>query len=152
MVRDGDARVIDVEFATFGPMAYDTGNVVANLAFARTAAAARGEAALAALVDQDAADYWDALTDEVRVLWPRTEPWRELFVADLLRDTARYAATELVRRVVGLAHVADVDALPDGVRLTAQTVLVARARRLSAAPETPSFAELWARVAQEETP
>jgi 5-methylthioribose kinase len=152
MVRDGDARVIDVEFATFGPMAYDTGNVVANLAFARTAAAARGDGALAALVDQDAADYWDALTDEARGLWPATEPWREQFLDDLRRDTARYAATELVRRLVGLAHVTDIDTLPDGVRLGAQTMLVARARSLSAAPETPSFAELWARTAQEETP
>lgn len=152
MVRDGDARVIDVEFATFGPMAYDTGNVVANLALARAAALGRGEPGLAGQIDGDAEDYWSALTDEVGVLWPVTEPWREQFLDELRRDTARYASTEMVRRLVGLAHVTDIDTLPDGARLAAQTAVVARARRLALSPDTPTFTELWARAAQEESP
>jgi len=151
MVRDGDARVIDVEFATFGPMAYDTGNVVANLALARIASSARRELDLAALLDADARDFWTSLTDEARALWPATEPWREQFLAALRRDTARYASTEMLRRLVGLAHVSDIDTLPDGVRLTAQTAVVACARRLCATPDVPTFADLWAMAAQEES-
>jgi 5-methylthioribose kinase len=151
MVRDGDARVIDVEFATFGPMAYDTGNVVANLAMARVAAAARGDAGLAHALDGDAADFWAALTDEVQHLWPSSEPWRDRFLDALRRDTARYAATEMVRRLVGLAHVADIDTLPDGVRLTAQTAVARGARRLSTTSDVP-FPDLWALAACEESP
>jgi 5-methylthioribose kinase len=151
MVRDGDARVIDVEFATFGPMAFDTGNVIANLAMARVAAAARGDAVLARALDDDALDFWAALTDEVERLWPSTEPWRDQFLDGLRRDTARYAATEMVRRLVGLAHVADIDTLPDGIRLTAQTAVARGARRLSTTPDVP-FPELWALAAREESP
>jgi 5-methylthioribose kinase len=151
MVRDGDARVIDVEFATFGPMAYDTGNVVANLAMARIAAAARGDAALAGALDADAADFWAALTDEMRRLWPSTEPWCDQFLDALRRDTARYAATEMVRRLVGLAHVADIESLPDGIRLTAQTAVARGARLLSTTPDVP-FPDLWALAAHEEAP
>lgn len=152
MVRPGDPRVIDAEFATFGPMAYDTGNVVGNLALARTAAAARGDLELARALDGDAADYWAALVDGLDRLWPRTEPWFDRFTAALLHDTARYASTEMVRRLVGLAHVRDIDALPDGARLRAQTAVVAGARRLSSAGPLPEFAELWALAAQEEMP
>jgi 5-methylthioribose kinase len=151
MVRDGDARVIDVEFATFGPMAFDTGNVIANLAMARVAAAARGDAGLARALDEDSMDFWAALTDEVKRLWPSTEPWRDQFLDALRRDTARYAATEMVRRLVGLAHVADIDTLPDGIRLTAQTAVARGARRLSTTPDVP-FPELWALAAREESP
>lgn len=152
MVRDGDARVIDVEFATFGPMAYDTGNVVANLALARTAAVARREHELATALDRDADDYWSALTHEVHRLWPSSEPWRERFLDELRCDTARYASTEMLRRLVGLAHVSDIDTLPDGVRLTAQTAVVRGARRLYANPDVPAFADLWAMAAREESP
>lgn len=152
MVREGDPRVIDVEFATFGPMAYDTGNLVANLALARTAALARGDRELARALDGDATDFWDSLTQEVGRLWPSTEPWGERFLAALLADTARYASTEMLRRLVGLAHVTDIDSLPDGVRLTAQTAVVRAARRLSSVGPVPEFAELWALAAQEEMP
>lgn len=152
MVRDGDARVIDVEFATFGPMAYDTGNVVANLALARIAAVARGEPELASALDGDADDYWSALTDEVLRLWPSSEPWQERFLRELRRDTARYACTEMLRRLVGLAHVTDIDTLPDGVRLCAQNAVVRGARRLCANPAVPAFADLWAMAAREESP
>lgn len=151
MVRDGSAKVIDVEFATFGPMAYDTGNVLANLALARIAADVRGDAALAAALDGDVADYWAALTDELCRLWPATEPWREQFLATLLRDSARFASTEMLRRLVGLAHVTDIDTLPDGVRLTAQTAVVRGARRLSAHPDVPAVSELWTTAVSEES-
>ncbi len=151
MVRDGEARVIDVEFATFGPMAYDTGNVVANLALARISAAERGDQHLAAHLDEDAEDYWAALSEEIVALWPATEPWRERFLEQLQRDTARYTSTEMLRRLVGLAHVRDIDTLPEGVRLRAQTAAVRGARRLCTEPDVPAFADLWAMAAREES-
>lgn len=150
MVRDGDLRVIDLEFATWGPMAYDTGNVVANLALARIARRVGGTGDATAL-DRDAAAFWSALTDELKRLWPRDEPWLDRFIAALLVDTARYASTEMVRRMVGLAHVADVDELPDDVRLVAQTAAVRGARALQGQSAVATFDDVWARCAGEET-
>lgn len=145
MVADSDARVIDPEFAFFGPMAYDTGNVVANLAFAAIRHQELGND-FADVVTTYAADFWAALTEEIRLLWPPTQPWDRIFVAELLRDTGRYAATELVRRVVGLAHVVDIDSLDDAQRLRAQRRAVAGARSVALGPPVRTLEDLWERV------
>jgi 5-methylthioribose kinase len=151
MVADGDARVIDPEFAFFGPMAYDTGNVVANLAFAAIRHQELGNSAFADRVTGYARAFWDALTDEVRRIWPATQPWDAIFLADLLEDTGRYAATELVRRVVGLAHVTDIDSLDDEPRLCAQHRAVAGARSIALGPPVRTLDDLWNRMTTKET-
>ncbi|MDQ2754976.1 MAG: S-methyl-5-thioribose kinase [Actinomycetota bacterium] len=152
MVADGDARMIDPEFAFFGPMAYDTGNVLANLGFSAIAHEEMGNASFAGTVTGYAHEFWDALSDEVRHVWPAGQPWVEPFLAELLADSARYAATELVRRMVGLAHVVDVDSLPPSPRLHAQERAVAGARSLALGPPVRTLTDLWTRITTEETP
>ncbi|MGN6599041.1 MAG: S-methyl-5-thioribose kinase [Actinomycetes bacterium] len=149
MVADGDARVIDPEFAFIGPMGYDTGNVVANLAFSAVAHQELGDG-FAPHVDEYLTDFWAALSDEVRQIWPKDHPWDEIFLSNLLADTARYAATELVRRIVGLAHVIDIDSLPDGPRLRAQQRCIAAARSLLLGPPVRSLHDLWSRATTED--
>jgi 5-methylthioribose kinase len=95
--------------------------------------------------------FWEALTDEVRLIWPATEPWDAIFLADLLEDTGRYAATELVRRVVGLAHVTDIDSLDDERRLRAQRRAVAGARSIALGPPVRTLDDLWNRMTTKET-
>jgi len=150
MVAPGDARVIDHEFAFFGPMGYDTGNVVANLAFSSIAHREQGHVEFAGQVSGYAQEFWNALVAEVRELWPRPEPWAEIFLGDLLRDTGRYAATELVRRIVGLAHVADIDSLEDDLRLRAQRRCIAAARSVVLGPAPRTITDLWTRLTTEE--
>ncbi len=151
MVADRDTRVIDPEFAFFGPMAYDTGNVVANLAFAAIRHQELGQDAFADTVTGYAHEFWQALTDEVRVVWPSSQPWDAIFVANLLADTGRYAATELVRRIVGLAHVIDIDTLDDAARLRAQRRAVAGARSIALGPAVRTLDDLWNRMTTKET-
>jgi len=151
MVADDDARVIDPEFAFFGPMAYDTGNVVANLAFAAIRHQELGDERFADTVTGYAHQFWESLTDEVRAVWPATQPWDQIFVANLLADTGRYAATELVRRIVGLAHVADIDTLDDSARLRAQRRAVAGARSIALGPAVRTLDDLWNRMTTKET-
>jgi 5-methylthioribose kinase len=152
MVADNDARVIDPEFAFFGPMAYDTGNVVANLAFASLRHQEMGNRVFAERVTTYAVQFWEALTEEIRLIWPRTQPWHAMFLADLLKDTGRYAATELVRRIVGLAHVADIDTLDDEPRLRAQIRAVAAARSIALGPPARTLEDLWNRMTTLEVP
>lgn len=151
MVADGDARVIDLEFAFFGPMAYDTGNLVANLAFSAIRHQEIGQDSFAQRVTGYAHQFWQALTDEVRIVWPAAQPWDPIFIANLLADTGRYAATELVRRIVGLAHVADIDTLDDAARLRAQRRAVAGARSIALGPAVRTFDDLWNRMTTKET-
>lgn len=151
MVTDHDARVIDPEFACIGPMAYDTGNVVANLAFASLRHQELGNTGFVERVTSYVHDFWQALVEEIRVMWPRRQPWDQIFVASLLRDTGRYAATELVRRVVGLAHVVDIDSLDDDRRLRAQVRAVAGARSVTLGPSPQTLDDLWNRMTTKET-
>ncbi len=152
LVADHDARAFDLEFAFFGPMAYDTGNVLANLVFAAIGHEERGNPDFAAVVGGYAREFWTALDEEVRQLWPAHQPWEEAFLARLLADSARYAATELVRRMVGLAHVADIDSLPPDARLRAQRRCVAGARSLALGSPVRTLSDLWSRATTEETP
>ncbi|MNG24930.1 Methylthioribose kinase [compost metagenome] len=39
--------------------------------------------------------------------------YQDYFLANLLRDTVGFAGAKMVRRVVGLAHVADIDKIED---------------------------------------
>ena len=150
LVRDGDTRVIDLEFAFFGPIAFDPGLLLANLAFSRIAHAASGEVEICARVDRAAAEFWSALAEECRRLWRPTEPWLARFLGSLIADAARFAGMEMIRRVVGLAHVKDIDSLPQPLRFNAQHSAVAGGRALILGPPCTDFEELWARATQEE--
>jgi 5-methylthioribose kinase len=150
LVAPSDARAFDHEFAFLGPMGFDTGNVLANLALARTAHAAAGDEAFAARLDVAAQAFWEAFADGVRRLWPAGEPWREPFLAGVLADSAGYAGVEVLRRLVGLAHVADVDGLAPAPREAAQRAAAACGRALLLGGAATSFDDLWTRATSEE--
>ncbi|MDA8392268.1 MAG: S-methyl-5-thioribose kinase [Actinomycetota bacterium] len=145
MVAPGDARVIDPEFAFFGPMAFDVGSLLGNLALSRSAHAASGSGFVGAL-DEAAGEFWEGFRDEAARSWPTGEPWREQFFASLIGRSARFAGAEMVRRTFGLAHVADIDSLGQPAREKAQRAAIASARELMTGPAPTSFGELWTRA------
>ena len=93
-VKQDSTRVFDPEFAFYGPMGYDIGNVVANMIFAWDNGRAAGA---------------DAFCD-----WCLKAPgFKEFYLESVLSDTAAYAGTELIRRTVGMANVKDVTTIAD---------------------------------------
>lgn len=119
-------KVIDPEFAYYGPMGFDIGAVIANLLlnFAGREGLNETEADRADfrryLLDT-IRDVWSAFEREFRGLWDkhtvdrmaRTPGFQDVYIAQLLQDTFGYAGCKMVRRVVGLAHVADIDKIAD---------------------------------------
>ncbi|GGO79661.1 methylthioribose kinase [Marinobacterium nitratireducens] len=125
-VDAGATRVIDAEFAFFGPIAFDVGSMIGNLLLdyaGQTELA--GEAA-----ERDA--YRDWLLDAVREFWNtfaqrfgdlmssstadptlKLPAYRETYLAELLSQSLGFAGTELIRRTVGLAPVLDLEAIED---------------------------------------
>jgi len=123
-VTSESTKVIDPEFAFYGPAGYDIGNVIANLIFAYLHADAQ---------IQDAAQkdiYKDWLTGtiiEIIDLFSKkfTATWKEhvtertanypgfaeYYLASVLTDTAAVTGCELCRRIIGLAHVADITSI-----------------------------------------
>lgn len=143
MARPGDTRVIDLEFAFFGPFGFDPGVLLANLALSRLAHEAVGASFFARVVDGYARDYWTALVDGISRRWDPAEPWYHRFLSQFLSAAGRFAGMEMVRRVVGLAHAKDLDVLADAPRLVAQTRALGGGRALMVRPPVRTFDELW---------
>jgi 5-methylthioribose kinase len=151
LARPHDIRIIDPEFAFFGPVGFDPGVLLGNLAMSRLAHQAAGREHAASVIDTAARDYWQAFADEAARRWSATEPWFARFLARVLADAARFAGMEMIRRIVGLAHVRDIDSLPPTARFRAQESSLAGGRALVLGGRCPSFDDLWQRATQEET-
>ena len=127
-----DIRVIDSEFAFFGPIGFDVGLFMANLVLGAVSQAGHAP---------DPAEYrerrtylrrqmhscWTTFAAEFRqqLRGAQGPSWRErdfqdAFLRSVLQDAAGYAGCELIRRTVGFAHVLDYDSLqPEAARLSA---------------------------------
>lgn len=120
-------KVIDPEFAYYGPIGFDVGAIIANflLNFAGQEHWTTDEG--------QRADFRRYLTDTVRDIWIQFESkfrslWEEhnvdrmaasapgyqnYYMENLLKDTVGFAGCKIVRRIVGLSHVSDIDRIPD---------------------------------------
>ncbi|SCB36532.1 5'-methylthioribose kinase [Bradyrhizobium yuanmingense] len=163
MVTDGQTRVIDPEFAFYGPMGFDVGAVLANLLMAYFASAgherARGErAAFEAWVLATVEQVWTEFARKFLDLWraggtgdaypvslfageqgaARLEAERKSYVQRLFADAVGFAAAKIIRRIFGLAHNIDFELIEDP---RTRAVSEARAVRLARAMmvETASF-------------
>jgi 5-methylthioribose kinase len=125
-IKPDSTKVIDPEFAYYGPMGFDIGAVIANLLLNYAGQEGWSQDA------DERADYRRYLLDTVRDVWTeferqfrslwdeqaadrmaRTPGYQDVYVAGLLKDTIGFAGAKMVRRVYGLAHVADIDRIED---------------------------------------
>jgi 5-methylthioribose kinase len=138
MVReDGSTRAFDGEFCFYGPVGFDIGLLWANFIVALAGDHARGRDEHARWVATLPAAAWAGFEDEIRAQWPsRVDPrgFPDAFLDGWLRavrrDAVGFAAAEAARRVVGLAHVADIEALEPGARAAASRGVLATVERL----------------------
>ncbi len=120
-VKKDSTKVFDPEFAFYGPMGYDIGNVVANLIFAYDNGVAAGAEEFNQWVLKTIEETIDLFISKFRETFDAcvTEPmakvpgFREDYLKSILSDTAAYTGTELHRRTVGMAQVKDVTTIPD---------------------------------------
>jgi 5-methylthioribose kinase len=121
-------KVIDPEFAFFGPMGFDIGAVLANLLL-HFAAQEHWSAEETArnhrrqYLIQTIHEIWVSFERKFRELWnehgvdriARTPGYQDDYMLRLLQDTIGFTGAKMVRRIVGLAHVADIDRIPDPI-------------------------------------
>jgi 5-methylthioribose kinase len=118
-----DIRVIDPEFAFFGPIGFDIGLFIANLFL--NAAAQHGHSkndearsSYRTYLYGQSRDAWttfetgfrEKLTSSNSISWTYQD-FQNDFMLSVLRDTAGYAGCEMIRRTVGFAHIADLDSI-----------------------------------------
>lgn len=143
-VTPESTKVIDPEFAYFGPMGFDIGAVIGNLLLnyaAQPGWNGNGEelsTRQARLLDM-AAEVWNRFEATFRELWDKdlvdemakTPGYQDYYLRQVLRDAVGYAGCKMIRRIVGLAHVADIDQIQDErIRETAQRQALAIGKRL----------------------
>lgn len=143
-IKEGSVKVIDPEFAFFGPMGYDVGNIIANLFFPF----------IRATVDRSEDEnkeifiYW--IQDTIRELIESfklglllklkvnaKEPFalddkvRDWYLEEVLKDSAGIAGLELIRRTIGAAKVKDITSIKDeSERATAERLCISLGKEL----------------------
>ena len=137
MVADGDLRVIDPEFAFFGPMGFDVGKLIAN--FLISFFSQRGHEPEPGARDsyrqwllQCAEELWTGFRDRFLQLWrdpdlacgaayqlrlhsdeQALEQERNKYMDALYADALGFCGTSLTRRVLGIAHNIDFEHIED---------------------------------------
>lgn len=138
MVTDDSVRIIDPEFAFYGPMGFDIGMLIGNflMAFHATPAHKTDRDECAAYQDwvlEVTRATWTSFASEFRNLWA-TERTGILYpsslyedqgdtaaatqacdavLAEIWTDLLGFAGVEMHRRILGLAHVAEFDTIED---------------------------------------
>ncbi|MGW0570621.1 S-methyl-5-thioribose kinase [Streptomyces tauricus] len=129
--RDGAPviRIFDPEFSFVGPIGYDIGLYWANVLVATARARALGT------VTDHAAQLrlsWEGFETEFRRLWPTRvdtffdDAYLDRFLRRVWTDAVGFAGTEIVRRIIGFAHLTDLTTLPDPVPASRATLRLGR--------------------------
>ena len=143
MVTQEDTRVIDPEFAFYGPMGFDTGAFVGNLLLnyfsqAGHATEADDRAAYKAWVLETVEAFWLGFAERFGALWAERAGdaypaalfagadgaaslarARDDAIAALFADTLQFAGAKMIRRILGLAHNIDFEWIEDPDRRAA---------------------------------
>ncbi|KHT13415.1 S-methyl-5-thioribose kinase [Pectobacterium brasiliense] len=161
-VAEGRLKAIDAEFGFYGPIGFDAGTAIGNLLLNYC-----GLPGL--LAPREAAAGRERRLEDIRTLWQTfsarflalsesesRDPalaesgYAALFLQQVWRDAVGYCGTELIRRTIGLAHVADLDGIQEAeARLACQRHAISLGRTLVlAAPHIADVDALLARVRQ----
>ncbi|GAA3860525.1 S-methyl-5-thioribose kinase [Streptomyces lacrimifluminis] len=122
-------RVFDPEFSFVGPIGYDLGLYWANALVSEERARALGS--LSDHSDQLALS-WEAFESEFRALWPTRidtffdDAYLDRFLRRIWTEAVGYAGTEIIRRIIGFAHLTDLTTLPDPVPASRRALLLGR--------------------------
>ncbi|MDY4385159.1 S-methyl-5-thioribose kinase [Pectobacterium aroidearum] len=161
-VAEGRLKAIDAEFGFYGPIGFDVGTAIGNLLLNYC-----GLPGL--LAPREAAAGRERRLEDIRTLWQTfsarflalsdnesRDPalaesgYAALFLQQVWLDAVGYCGTELIRRTIGLAHVADLDSIQETeARLACQRHAISLGRTLVlAAPHIADVDALLARVRQ----
>jgi 5-methylthioribose kinase len=110
-------KIIDPEFAFYGPTGFDLGQFIANLLLN---ALSRNEDERGELFAQ-IEETWNVFSDTFTQLWEKdslevytnVDGYLEYVLKTTWRDAVGFAGCEVIRRTIGLAHVADLDGMAD---------------------------------------
>ena len=122
-INEKGIKVLDPEFAFYGPMGYDIGNVIGNLffAWANKAFTAPDTAETMTAIESCIAEVWDKTREKLDAKYDacvtlplyRVPAFKAQYLDSIMADSAGYAGTEIIRRTVGDSKVMEVSSVTD---------------------------------------
>jgi 5-methylthioribose kinase len=141
MLNEIETKVIDPEFGFFGPIGHDVGSYLSNLVLGYAAQEYHAQdpderAEYRRWLLELIRDTWNIFETEFLTLWENegngdwpSPLFRRKYMRQLLQDTAGFGAAEMMRRLIGLAHVHDFWTISDdSIRATAESLALNVAR------------------------
>ncbi|MBO1624736.1 S-methyl-5-thioribose kinase [Bacillus arachidis] len=115
-----ETKVIDPEFATFGPLGFDLGQFIANLLLNALAREDEKRDILFYHIEKT----WSNFVEVFTKLWllegiepyTKEKQWLAIVLQNIFADAVGFAGCEIIRRTIGLAHVVDLDGIKDKSR------------------------------------
>ncbi len=141
-IKPNSTKVIDPEFAFYGPIGYDVGNIIANLIFAWVNADATIkdvdekedyinwlENVIVDVINVFSEKFLNAWKENVKEVLAKEVGFVNWYLDTIIRDTAAVTGLELNRRIVGLAHVKDITSIEDeSARIRAERICLTVAK------------------------
>lgn len=135
ILTDGKSIIIfDFEFAFIGPIGFDLGNLIANFIFAWLNSKAAGQKEdyvkwiedtikmTVDLFDDNFINHWNSVVAKNQMNKPVNI---KTYVKEIIQDAASFAGVELLRRIIGIAHVADITSIKsEEERLRAERIAI----------------------------
>jgi 5-methylthioribose kinase len=123
-VTESKTKVIDPEFAFYGPIGYDLGNVVGNLFFSyihsdivmsneveKRAYLNYLETTIAEIMDKFTEKFGRAYDERVIDPMAKNPLYKKWMIASILEDAAGMAGTEVIRRTIGDSKVKEIESI-----------------------------------------
>ncbi len=127
-------KVIDPEFAFYGPMGYDIGNVLAHLFFPLILDQTREMPneefqiwilkSIEEIYDKVWTKFNTFYAENVHFKLYQNEQFKEGYLKSVLADTLGYTGTEIIRRVVGDSKVKELSLIAEDKKIVTERVLV----------------------------
>lgn len=123
-INEKGIKIIDPEFAFYGPMAYDIGNVIGNLYFPLYRAKffmedGKEKEEFINWLEKCIVDIPDLFSKKCILLWEKysnekllkNKKFINYYIENIIKDSLAYAGTEIIRRTVGDAKVLELTSL-----------------------------------------
>lgn len=125
-VTKDSTKIIDPEFAFYGPAGYDIGNVVAHSIFAYINALYTMEegdkkdefmnwikGVISGIIDKFTEKFNDKFDKTATEAVAKYNGFKKYYLNSILRDTAGVCGMEICRRIIGLANVKDIKVIDE---------------------------------------
>ncbi|WP_270279719.1 S-methyl-5-thioribose kinase [Vagococcus bubulae] len=115
-------KIIDPEFAFYGPMGYDIGNVIGNLFFSlahndffNTDASFKKwlSDTIVSIYDLTKEKLSNVIKEKATLPLYQNETFIKIYVDNVMQDALGYAGTEMIRRTIGDSKVKEISSAPE---------------------------------------